>query len=457
MTSLTIVLALLALQADELPALSPDEVAASKTITEGKLLSTVSFLASDEMAGRDTPSPELNIAAAYVAARMRGAGLEGAGEDGSFYQETTVDTVRAPQGVVFETQSDAVSFGLMFGASEAVSFEGEIAPVASDAKYSGPVWMKAPPPRGNDPRAAMGAVFSIVRSAANLRRSGATAIVVVTTEDSAFVARAKAYQGREQMVGRRGISSVLPILLVSKPPSGTSQLVMPAQEKAKATVRNVIGVLKGSDPELSKEAVLFSAHLDHIGRAAGADPVNNGADDDATGVTATLALADAFGFMKTPPKRSVIFMTFWGEEKGMMGSRYYADHPLWPLDKTVANINIEMVGRPESGAEGTAWMTGWEHSDLGSIMARGAKRVGVRVFNHEKFSKMLYRASDNISFVKVGVIAHSFSAGSLHSDYHQPGDEWQKLQIPHMTKVVRGLFAGSLPIAQGQLTPKKPQ
>ena len=99
-------------------------------------------------------------------------------------------------------------------------------------------------------------------------------------------------------------------------------------------------------------------------------------------------------------------------------------------------------------------MTGWNQSDLGSIMFKGAARAGVRVFAHKRFSQMLYRQSDNYSLVKVGVVAHSFSAGSLHEDYHQPSDEWQKLQIPHMTKVVRGLFAGSLPIAQGQFTPK---
>ncbi len=454
MTTLAVLMTVFVAQAGDVPALTADETAASQTITEGKLLSTVSFLSSDEMAGRDTPSPELNIAAAYVASRLRGAGLEPLDPDGSFYQETTVDTVRAPSGAVFVTGSDARSFGLMFGGDEAISFEGEIAEVAAGANYSGPVWMTAPEPRGTDPRSQMMTTVSVVRSAANLKRAGATAMVVVANETSPLVVQAKKFQAREQMVGRRSLSSALPILLVSAPPSGKTRLALPAQLKGKAIVRNVMGVVRGSDPEMAKQAVLFSAHLDHIGRASGTDPVNNGADDDATGVTAVLALADAFGSMKTKPKRSTVFMTFWGEEKGLLGSKYYGDHPMWPLDQTVANINIEMVGRPEQGAEGTSWMTGWNQSDLGSIMFKGAARAGVRVFEHKRFSQMLYRQSDNYSLVKVGVVAHSFSAGSLHEDYHQPSDEWQKLQIPHMTKVVRGLFAGSLPIAQGQFTPK---
>ena len=95
-------------------------------------------------------------------------------------------------------------------------------------------------------------------------------------------------------------------------------------------------------------------------------------------------------------------------------------------------------------------------SDLSELMSVGAKKVGVLIFQHPTFSgDMLYRASDNAPFVDKGVIAHSFSAGSLHEDYHKPGDEWQKLELKHMTKVIQGLFAGSLPFANGEFTPKK--
>ena len=121
----------------------------------------------------------------------------------------------------------------------------------------------------------------------------------------------------------------------------------------------------------------------------------------------------------------------------------------------MANINLEMIGRPEAGASGKAWMTGWEHSDLGELMRVGAARVDVEIFEHPQFSNRLYRASDNWPFVQAGVIAHSFSAGSLHDDYHQPSDEWEKLELRHMTLVIQGLFVGSLPIADGALTPRK--
>jgi Zn-dependent M28 family amino/carboxypeptidase len=236
------------------------------------------------------------------------------------------------------------------------------------------------------------------------------------------------------------------------------QLKVPPRRRVSEQVRNVAGVLRGSDPRLSAEAIVITAHLDHIGRAAGdrqGDVIFNGADDNATGVTAVVTLAEAFGRLQPRPARSVVFITFWGEEKGLLGSKAWCEQPLWPLEKTVANINIEMIGRPEEGAAEKMWGTGWTRSSLGPQLAAGAKRAGIEVFHREDVSEMLYARSDNYSFVQKGVIAHSFSAGSLHQDYHQLTDEFTRLNIPHMTRIIQGLFAGSLPLARGELTPTK--
>ncbi len=443
----TLLLALTCLQVADVPQLTADESNAIETITEGKVLSTVSFLASDEMAGRDTPSQELTIASAYVAARFRGAGLESLGADGSFYQETKLNMYMAPADATFAAEGSKFH-GALLGGLESVEFKGEIPKVKNGEKFDGPAWMPAPRMRPGMPPSF--ASMLVARSASFFKRNGVTALVVVADKDHPIISAART---AGKTAGRA--TSPIPVVVVSGEPTGSCELSVPPKVTAAAPVRNVIGVLRGSDPELAKEAIIFSAHLDHMGRATGQDTVNNGADDDATGVTAVLSLADAFGSLKSRPKRSVIFMTFWGEEKGLLGSKYYASNPLWPLDKTVANINIEMVGRPEAEADNKSWMTGWDQSDLGKLMAKGSPRAGVTIFNHPRHSKRLYRASDNYSFVAAGVIAHSFSAGSLHQDYHQPGDEWEKLKIPHMTTVIRGLFAGSLPIAHGEMTPKK--
>lgn len=424
-------------------------------ISEARIKQTVQFLSSDEMAGRDTPSPELKKAAEYVAQRFKQAGLN-PGVDDSFFQiaqiaTTTLDNESVQLKVA---GTDVKHYGLLGAGREPFSFTGKL--VAGDPddrsqRYTGPVRFQA----GEIESPAD--ELQISRMIGRLKRRGATAVLIEVKPNSRLIATA-ARSGLPRIIDPRGKFSV-PTLLVSKlDPNANYEIKVPAVKNGATDVRNVIGVLPGSDPALRSEAIIISAHLDHIGQQLGLkDPVFNGADDNASGVTVVLALAEAYAALPTPPKRSVIFMTFWGEEKGLLGSRHYANNPTWPLENTVANINLEMMGRPQPGASGKCWMTGWEHSDLGKHMAIGAKEAGVEIFEHPRFSNMLYRASDNASFVDKGVIGHSFSAGSLHSDYHKPGDEWEKLEIKHMAAVTRGLLAGSYKIANGELTPQKQQ
>lgn len=438
--------------------LSDEHQAALAEITEKDVTAMIAFLASDELGGRDTPSPGLTVASSYIAARFQGAGLEGGAKDGSFYQVHEIATTVVPKdGITATVNGNAIShYGLLYAGVEPVEFKGEITKVSHDdedwrkKKFDGAVYYVPAPVTG--PRD----IPNLIRQLSTLRRNGATAILLQVDEDSPLVGEARRALEPRMVNPRMGSGSSLTTLLVAKTDmDGEVELNLPPQKSGKAEVRNVIGVLKGSDPELSKEAIIFSAHLDHVGRDSRLpDPIFNGADDDASGCTAVCEIADAYGALTVRPKRTVIFMTFWGEERGLLGSRHYANHPEWPLENTIANINIEMVGRPEPGAHEKAWMTGWYASDLGKLMNEGAERIGVKIFEHPKFSEMLYRASDNASFVDKGVIAHSFSAGSLHDDYHQPTDEWERLNLRHMTKVIQGLFMGSLPIVNGEVTPK---
>lgn len=451
------------LRADDIavPALTADESAALESIQEGRVVATVDFLASDEMAGRNTPSPELNIAAAYVAARFRGAGLEGLGPEGSFYQTSEYSQViPAREGLRIVVNGTSLEgAALLMGTGGEVSVKGSItnAEGAGNQAFSGPIVVGdviLPPQAASNPLSVLAMWSRRVRPWAN---QGATAVFVRAEADSPLTAVCESLRSQPVALPPQ-FAFAVPVIVVDPSVSleGPAELTIPANREVLIPVRNVIGLLRGSDPELSKQAIVITAHLDHIGRQmSGPDPVNNGADDNATGVTGVVMLADAFGALKERPKRSVICMTFWGEEKGLLGSKYFVRNPLWPLEQITANINLEMIGRPEEGAEGRVWGTGWPHSNLGPLMAVGAARAGVTVFHHEQFSEMLYTRSDNDSFVRAGVIAHSFSAGSLHGDYHQPSDEVAKLKTAHMTKVIRGLFAGALPIAQGLLTPVK--
>ena len=434
---------------DDLPA---TVTSALDKITQEDVTATVTFLSSDEMAGRDTPSAELTIATAYVAARMRAAGLEG-GDDGSFYQKHQLETEAMPSaGVEFKVDGQsAEQFGVLAADLTDFVWVGRVTQLQEidpQSEIQGAVLVDAS--AIESPRD----LFMFRRQLSQLANRGAKCILMQVDESSPVVGVAR-QAAQSRLVNPRAGKS-LPTLLVGRFDVNEQVMVkIPKRTTGQTEVRNVIGILPGSDPKMKDEAVLFSAHLDHVGTQPGLeDPVFNGADDNASGVTTVIELARAFGSMKTRPKRTTIFMTFWGEEKGLLGSRHYASQPTWPLDKIVANINIEMVGRPEPGAAGKCWVTGWHESDLGEIMAKSAKSVDVLIFEHPEFSPMLYRSSDNYSFAEKGVVAHSFSAGSLHDDYHQPGDEWEKLELRHMTKVIQGLFVGSLPIVNGDATPQ---
>jgi len=439
--------------------LTAAESAVVESITQSSVLGTVGFLASDEMAGRDTPSPELTIASAYVAARFRAAGLEGLGPDGSFFQthEYSQSIPPANPGSLSVQGRDVRLLDALFGAVDATEIRGRL--VTADAEVSegtiAVVTEPALPPQAMDRPAS--ALAAVARAVLPVQSAGASAVLVLTAADSPLLSLNQSLRLRPATIPQQ-LRPRVPVILVAAAEklSGEAVLNAAAEEPLVSDVRNVIGVVRGSDPELTQEAIIISAHLDHIGRVSGdrgGDTINNGADDNATGVTAVITLADAFGRLEQKPRRSVIFMTFWGEEKGLLGSRAYCETPLWPLQKTVANINIEMIGRPEEGADSKAWGTGWTRSSLGSQLAAGAERVGVEIFHREDVSEMLYTRSDNYAFVGKGVIAHSYSAGSLHSDYHRPTDEVERLNIPHMTHVIQGLFAGSLPLAWGELTP----
>ena len=442
--------------------LTEDEQQAMEAIKQSDVLSTVAFLASDEMAGRNTPSRELDIAATFVAARFRGAGLEGLGPDSSFYQTTDLTQYLIAPGVaeISIGGNPLPSRGILFGGEKPVSLTTQWSDDKQLDEVSGKVVVidefPLPPQAIENPNLML---VTWARRVGPIAAKGAAAILVRTADTSSLPEMAQRVKETPLNLPAQFLMAC-PVILISADAKldGEVTVTAPAREAIATPVKNVMGVLRGQDPELAKQAIIISAHLDHIGQLPEdrqGDRINNGADDNATGVTAVLTLADAFARLEDRPQRSVIFMTFWGEEKGLLGSKYYAENPLWPLEKTVANINIEMIGRPEENAEGKTWGTGWTRSNLGQLMALGAARADVSVFYREDVSEMLYTRSDNYAFVQKGVIAHSFSAGSLHSDYHQPSDEVSKLNLPHMTRIIRGLFAGALPLVDGQLTPVK--
>jgi Zn-dependent M28 family amino/carboxypeptidase len=211
----------------------------------------------------------------------------------------------------------------------------------------------------------------------------------------------------------------------------------PGATPVDAITTNVIGIVRGRDATLTKETVLLSAHLDHlgIGREVNGDKIYNGADDDASGVTAVLELARALA-SGPKPKRTVIFVLFGSEEIGGWGARYFQDHPPVPLETFVANLEFEMIGRPDAAvAPRTLWLTGFERSDLGKQLAAHGARLVADPHPAERF----FQRSDNYVLARKGIIAHTVSSFGLHPDYHRPSDDLSHIDFKHMTEAIASM------------------
>jgi len=216
-------------------------------------------------------------------------------------------------------------------------------------------------------------------------------------------------------------------------------------------LHNVAGLIEGSDPELKKEIVIFSGHADHIGMSAGA--IHPGADDNASGCAAMLEIAQAFQSLAKKPLRSILFLWVTGEEIGLFGSQSYVNEPLFPLEKTVADLNLDMIGRvkgvadttdetPMTGKNGVFVITGNQSKELLSIAEEVDRKSQIDMdysLSGKNHPLQLFSRSDHYNFVKNDIPVLFFTTG-LHSDYHKPEDTADKLDFEKMELITKAVF-----------------
>ncbi|WP_165732565.1 M28 family peptidase [Polaribacter sp. 20A6] len=227
------------------------------------------------------------------------------------------------------------------------------------------------------------------------------------------------------------------------------------RSKKEITTSNIIGILEGKSKK--NEIVVISAHYDHLGiskKEGQLDSIYNGANDDASGVTGILALAEYFK-VKANNERTILFVAFTAEEMGLIGSTHFGKGI--DASKFVAGINLEMIGKVPSFGPNTAWLTGFERSDFGKIIQKNLKGTGYQLFAdpYKKFN--LFFRSDNASLARLGVPSHTFSTTPIDvdKDYHQVSDEVETLNMTVITETIKAVAKGTESIISGKDTPTR--
>lgn len=505
---------------------------AAETITADELRSIVHFLASDAMQGRDTGSLTNQITTHYISHRLEDLKLLPAGDDGGYFQEFTL--IQSGLGEenhlsVGATELKELALGRDFypaRLSASASTKGQLlfvgygitAPERAYDDYSGvnaedkiAVMLTGEPGQSDPDSPFDGTLISDysreLEKILNAQIHGAAGVLLVSPTAGANLDRRFRHVWPEEFsqsaytlelwLDQIAIPAayISPNALPEFFPSDVesfSQLrdridasyepvVFSSELRASLTTesfrertesRNVLAYLPGSDPQLSNEVVLVGGHLDHVG-VEDETSIYNGADDNASGTAGILEIAEAFAHSLNQPRRTVLFAFWNAEEDGLLGSRYYTENPVFPLEETVAVFQLDMIGRnqevpsPENARfKGLEKQTAAENSDTLNILGysrsrhmrelaeRSNKLVGLRLkFELDNTPLHLLRRSDHWPFLAAGIPVLFFTTG-LHPQYHTPQDTADLLNYPKMERVVRLAFFSAWDVANAPSRPE---
>ena len=220
-----------------------------------------------------------------------------------------------------------------------------------------------------------------------------------------------------------------------------------------AAYKNVAGMIPG---KRSEEFVIFSGHYDHIGtgKAVNGDTIYNGANDDASGTTAVVTLAKYFT-KQTRPERTILFVAFTAEESGGYGATYFSRQ--LPPEKVMAMFNIEMIGTESKWGKNSAYITGYEKTDMGQILQNDLKGTVFNFYPDPYPGQNLFYRSDNATLARLGVPAHTISTSKMDSEkyYHTVDDEFETLDMDNMTAIIKAIASSSKAIISGKATPSR--
>ena len=390
----------------------------------------VSTLASDDMHGRRAFSEYAVRAAEYLAGEFEAAGLESP-EGGDYLQRFSAQTVTYRNARV-TIDGRALSPDRVLVSPGVASFswstgDAEVIVVGPD----------------DEPIEALSIASSV----------GIDALILMNTIHEERL-RQLAPMIRRPVRTLSGSPGRTIVLALSDAGPEVSYRISGTATVEEQPLVNVVGMLPG---QRTDEYVLFSAHYDHIGftRTGGqADSIYNGANDNASGVSAVVTLGKYFARQGTP-ERTLLFAAFTAEETGGFGSRYYSNQV--DPDQIVAMFNMEMIGKPAVEGSNTAWITGFERSSFGSILQEAVQGTQYEFYPDPYPDQNLFYRSDNATLARLGVPAHSISTTPIDvdQDYHQVTDHVETLDLDHLTNTIRAIAMGARTIISGGSTPTR--
>lgn len=393
----------------------------------------IEALSSDEMQGRKVFTESIDKAASFIANEFKQGGLVPVNETGSYFQSFDVESASIEKAKV------QVNNVLLDEESYFIRMS-DLTLHWSDSDVPNVQFIRP----SDDFRTLAGNAFSATENT----------LVVVSLEHKNMFNRYRSYimRPRIQMPGEpRSKANVVFVLLDTEK---IEQLSVEAEQKAeKKELKNVVGKIEG---KRTNEFVLFSGHYDHlgVGRSVEGDSIYNGANDDASGVTAVVELAKHFE-QKGKPERTLLFVAFTAEEVGGYGSKYFSSQ--LNVDEIVAMLNIEMIGKPSKEGKNSAWITGWNKSDLGEILESNVKGIAYTFYADPYPKQNLFYRSDNATLARLGVPAHSISTTQIDidKDYHQVSDEVETLDIDNIANTINAIALGVQGIVDGKQTPSR--
>lgn len=432
------------------------------------------FLASDEMRGRDTGSPEIDIAANYISTQFRIYGAKPVGGNSSFFQDVKLKKVVPAKNVSLTIGTDSLKVGedLAYMNGESVSVNGDLVFVGygssadfekADVKGKIAVALAGGNATTNGVQALLtDAPAKGVIAAAH----GATALIEIMMLPGLPWPSIVNFLSAERMLTEKNTRSIPHIWMKKSDAPGlaslmetrkaTGKLVIEASPQKNIQAKNVAGVIEGTDPSLRNEWIIISAHYDHVGvkKNPSPDSIYNGARDNAIGTVALLQAAKFFG--RNPPKRPILLLALTGEEKGLLGSEWYTNHPLIPLNQTVFNLNCDGAGYNDTTIANLI--------DLNRISAdehfkKSSVTFGLELKGDPAPVQNLYERSDNVNFAVKGVPAVTFAPGVKEFDqelmkyYHQPADEVNSLNMRYIERFHRAFVYAAYLVANAKERP----